>query len=66
MKILISDAADRFGNQKKLANALGVFEQAITNRKRLSEYLPEVWALKLHKRHPVITRELLAKARDRK
>ena len=62
MKILIADAVTRFGGtQRKLAAVLGLPEQSITNRKRKSEYLTETQALKLHKAHPVITRELLAR-----
>ena len=66
MKILIADAVARFGTQRKLAELLGLPEQSITNRKRKSPYLTETQALKLHKAHAGITRELLAKARDRK
>ena len=61
MKIKIADAVNRFGTQRKLAEMLGLPEQSISNRKRKSEYLTESQALKLHHRHPAITRELLAK-----
>ena len=66
MLIKIEDAARRFKSKAGLARALGLSRQSISNRLRRSEYLTETMALKLHKLHPVITRELLALARDRK
>ena len=65
MLIRIEDAVKRFKNQSGLAKALGIPRQSITQQKGKSSYLTETWALKLHKLHPVITRELLAKAKDR-
>jgi plasmid maintenance system antidote protein VapI len=59
MLIKISDAAKRFKTQANLAAAIGISPQAITNRLRRSEYLTETQALKLNRKHPVITKELI-------
>ena len=66
MLIKIEDAVTRFKTKAGLARALGLPRQSISNRLRMSDYLTDNQALKLHKLHPVITRELLAKAEDRK
>ena len=58
MLIRIEDAAKRFKNKAKLAAAIGITRQAISNRLRRSEYLSDHQALRLAKRHPVICREL--------
>ena len=66
MLIRIEDAVTRFKTKAGLARALGLPRQSISNRLRMSDYLTDNQALKLHRRHPVITRELLALAKDRK
>ena len=66
MRILITDAVKRFKSQSALARAMGQTPGSIWIQRSRSDYLSAGQMLILRERHPVITRELLALAKDAK